>query len=217
MKPEYPLRAAASIFTKESKRMANNSLLRTTDIIRLGIVVIALLFSWSLSGRAGDRIDRQEWIERGEKTVAPFKQKLMGALAQGLEEGPETAIEVCQIRAPEIAAGVSSPGVKIGRTSHKLRNADNAPQEWMQPLLESYVKEGKSDPEVVPLDGGGVGYVEPIYMKRICLACHGGSIAPEVEARIKERYPEDKARGFEEGEFRGLFWVEFREPERKSR
>jgi len=37
--------------------------------------------------------------------------------------------------------------------------------------------------------------------------CHGPSVAPALAARIAQHYPEDEATGFEEGDFRGLFWV----------
>jgi hypothetical protein len=177
-----------------------------------GVAIMALFFVWALSGWAGDHIDRQIWIEKGKDSLAPFKKRLMGALAYGLEEGPGEAISVCQMLAPEIAEELSSSGVEIGRTSHKLRNPGNLPKKWMQPLLDNFVAaEGRPGPEVVTLADGGVGYVEPIYVKRMCLTCHGSDLSPELASRIDEHYPEDKARGFEEGDFRGLFWVEFKE------
>ncbi|MDY6943534.1 MAG: DUF3365 domain-containing protein [Pseudomonadota bacterium] len=153
------------------------------------------------------------WVERGESTLAPFKKRLMGALIKGLEDGPEAAVEVCQLVAPEIAAELSTAGVELGRTSHKLRNPRNAPQAWVQPLLDDYVATpGKTEPEVVRLDSGAVGYVEPIFVQPMCLACHGRALSPGVAARIDGHYPQDQARGFEVGDFRGLFWVEFTEP-----
>ena len=32
---------------------------------------------------------------------------------------------------------------------------------------------------------------------------------PDVASRISELYPEDRATGFEAGDLRGIFWVEF--------
>jgi hypothetical protein len=86
----------------------------------------------------------------------------------------------------------------------------------MQPLLDGYVATpGKTEPEVVQLKDGGVGYVEPIFVKRMCLACHGSAISPGVVSLIEDYYPRDQARDFKEGDFRGLFWVEFRVVEGK--
>jgi hypothetical protein len=53
------------------------------------------------------------------------------------------------------------------------------------------------------------GYVEPIGIKPLCLACHGEALAPDVAARIGELYPKDRATGFTEGDLRGVFWVEY--------
>lgn len=176
------------------------------------VAVIAGLVSSCAFGRGGDEIDRATWTERGKTTLAPFKKQLMGALTESLEEGPVTAIDVCQYLAPEIAEETGSPGMRVGRTSHKLRNQDNAPSNWMQPLLDKYVRSSdKLEPEVVRLADGGVGYVEPIYVKQVCLTCHGSALSPSVADRIAEHYPRDEAKGFQEGDFRGLFWVEFRE------
>ena len=179
---------------------------------RLSLTVVFALITFSLFGCAGEEFDRVAWIERGENALSPFKTGLMGALMEGLKDGPESAIEVCQLVAPEIADEVSPVGIELGRTSHKLRSEHNAPSEWIQPLLDGYVATPtKTAPEVVQLEDGGVGYVEPIFVKRMCLACHGSALSSGVASRIDEHYPRDQARDFEEGDFRGLFWVAFSE------
>jgi len=181
----------------------------------MGLATILALVTFNLVGCGGDEFDRAAWTERGEKAVGPFKVKLMGALKEGLKDGPESAIEVCQLVAPGIAGEVCPAGAELGRTSHRLRNEFNAPREWMQPLLENYVANpGKTGSEVVQLEDGGVGYVEPIFVKGMCLACHGSVLSADVGSSIDEHYPRDQARGFEEGDFRGLFWVEFRDLEK---
>ncbi len=48
--------------------------------------------------------------------------------------------------------------------------------------------------------------VKAIPTGEICLVCHGGAeVKPEVEARLAELYPDDRARGFGPGEMRGVF------------
>lgn len=169
------------------------------------LVVVAAL----ACGGPGE--DLEPWRLRGAETLRPFKANLQAALAAGLESGPADALEVCRVHAPGLAATASSPGVRVGRTSHKLRNPDNAPAPWMEPLLAAY----RADPthaesRVVSLAGGGVAYVEPIRMQPLCLTCHGETLAPDVAERIAALYPDDQATGFRVGELRGLFWVEFR-------
>ncbi len=163
-----------------------------------------------LAGCGMGQRERAEWIERGGKELAPFKAELMGALMAALQDGTEAAIEVCQLKAPEIEKKLSSDAVAIGRTSHKLRNPGNAPKPWMKPLLQKYLANPKQHlAEVVRLDNGGIGYAEPIFVQSNCLACHGSDLEPDVAALIDELYPADQARGFAEGDFRGMFWVEF--------
>lgn len=147
--------------------------------------------------------------ERGAAAIAPFKQRMQEALAAALPKGAQTAIEVCRVQAPKIARELSTGGVRVGRTSHKLRNPANAPAPWMQPLLEAYLADpALREPRAVDLGGGRAGYVEPIFVQPPCLVCHGEAIAPELAARIDALYPEDQARGFGLGDFRGLFWAE---------
>jgi hypothetical protein len=152
--------------------------------------------------------------ERGAAALKPFKRQLMSALVQGLKEGPESAIEVCRDLAPKIAEQAATETVTIGRTSHRLRNRANAPEPWMEPLLQKYVQNPKlSAPTVVSLPGGDTGYVEPITVGPACLKCHGTDIDPAVRRKIDALYPDDEARGFESGDFRGLFWARIRKAE----
>ena len=153
-------------------------------------------------------MDEAEWIERGRQELVPFKKQLMGALQQGMAEGPEHAVQVCQLQASKIVARVSTDVVAVGRSSHKLRNPENAPEPWVEPYLEAYLA-GDREPHVVRLDDGVIGYVEPIVMQPLCVTCHGEVVPQGVEAKLAQLYPGDQARGFEVGDFRGAFWVKF--------
>lgn len=148
--------------------------------------------------------------DRGAELLAPFKRDLMQALTAGMAEGPVAAIEVCQIEAPGIAASLSQEGVRVGRSSHRLRNPDNAPPDWLQPIMDAYLDDTESRmPRSVSLADGRTGYAEPILLQPLCLTCHGSELPGEVARRIEELYPEDRATGFEVGELRGVFWAEF--------
>jgi hypothetical protein len=136
--------------------------------------------------------------------VAEMMGELMAAMDSG---GADGAIAVCQTTAPTVAAQISDQfGLKIGRTSHKLRNPDNTPPEW----AESYVAEVVTDPTYLAGPNGEMGALLPIRLKAECQMCHGPAemIDDEVLAAISETYPEDRAVGFGEGDLRGWFWVE---------
>jgi len=148
-------------------------------------------------------------MERAKNAIQPLKEQLVDALTGALQEGsPETAIAICREKAPQIAAELSVDGVRMGRTSHKLRNPDNAPEPWVQPLLAAYLEDPENPkPRAVRLDDSTIGYVEPIYAMSFCLSCHGPSIEPNLQETIQSLYPEDQATGFRMNDVRGLFWL----------
>jgi hypothetical protein len=149
-------------------------------------------------------------LAHGADLLTPFKQDLQKALKSGLAEGPAAAIQVCRVKAPGIADALSVDGVRMGRSSHKLRNPDNTAPDWVSPIMQTYLDDASSrEPRAIELDGGRWGYVEPIIVQPLCLTCHGSELAPDVAEGIAELYPEDKATGFEAGDLRGVFWLEF--------
>jgi hypothetical protein len=148
-------------------------------------------------------------MARAAGALEPLKRELRSALLGALREGgAKRAIEVCQLRAPEIARLTSTGGALLGRTSHRVRNPANAPEAWMSVFLDEYLANpDDNEPRAVRLASGDIGYVEPIRMKGLCMQCHGDRIKPDVKARLRALYPEDQATGFKKGELRGMFWV----------
>lgn len=143
------------------------------------------------------------------EAVAALRSELGTALKAALPDGPMKAVDACRQQAPGITTGQQRPGIRVGRTSDRVRNPANAPEEWMLPLLETF-RETPREPgafRTVDLGSRGTGYVEPIYLQPLCATCHGASIAPALREFIHERYPEDRATGFAVGELRGLFWA----------
>ncbi len=177
--------------------------------VRGGVVTAALCAMLACAAPLGP-VREAAARERGAAAIAPFKQRLLAELTAALASGgAENALDVCRLRAPALAREVSTAAARVGRTSHKLRNPDNAPPAWAAPLLASYVAgERTNESSVVPLRRGGAGYVEPIFTGPLCLTCHGEQIAPSLRAKLSALYPEDRATGFRAGELRGLFWVE---------
>ena len=153
--------------------------------------------------------DEMKWKEAGSDAVFPFKKELKEALVQGLDRGPVQAISACRVEAPKIARAASARGIRVGRTSHKLRNPGNAPKLWMEPFLRTYESDpGSREPAVVLIDPHTVGYVEPIFVQPLCVTCHGPELAPDLKAKLAELYPDDQATGYAAGDFRGVFWAE---------
>jgi hypothetical protein len=149
-------------------------------------------------------------VDDARAALGPFKKTLKETLLKALETSPEAAIEVCSVRAPELARAASTPTVTVGRSAFKLRNPKNAAPAWLPPLMAELAKEksGSEASRTVTLPDGRVGYAEPIWVAAPCLVCHGKSLAPGVDAKLAATYPNDTARGFELGAFRGVFWAE---------
>ena len=146
----------------------------------------------------------------GAMLLKPFKQQLQAALQEGMQRGPVDAIAACRVQAPAIAESLSIDGVRVGRASHRLRNPANAPPAWVQPVIDAYLADAAARaPRSVQVSADVSGYVEPIVLQPLCVTCHGVSIAPDLGARIAVLYPDDQATGFEPGELRGVFWVEY--------
>jgi hypothetical protein len=177
---------------------------------QLACVAIAGALMCACTAQSSDAPETVDLAAEGAALLKPFKSELMQALSAGMQEGPAAAIEVCSRRAPAIARKLSVDGVRMGRSSHKLRNPDNAPPDWLTPLLDDYVSgEHALEPRTVTIDAGRHGYVEPIVTQPMCLTCHGSDIDADVRAQLAGDYPADRATGFEAGDLRGVFWVEF--------
>lgn len=155
-------------------------------------------------------LDERQQAQRDAATAA--QQALFGSLFAELskamsEVGTEAAIDVCATRAPAIAAEVAAErGVKIGRTSYKLRNPKNTPPVWADLAIDDRPEE----PIYFADRSGRLGTLSPIRLAASCLQCHGSSddITPTTREAISRRYEKDQATGFAEGDLRGWFWVE---------
>lgn len=151
--------------------------------------------------------------------IQGFMGELKGELQAAMTaEGPVKAIEVCNRVAPGIAEAHSErSGWRIGRTSLKLRSPANAPDAWETQVMQAFeARKAHGEPPagidhfaVVERDGGKVfRYMKAIPTDEVCTKCHGSEIAPPVVAKLDELYPQDRARGFRQGDLRGAFTLE---------
>ena len=180
-------------------------------------VHLALLFSASIAACSNNiNIDDEVAASReaSKQLGAQLKSKLVSVMQS---DGPEAAITVCNIDAMPITAEVSKINkLEIGRTSLKLRNANNQPDDWETKQLHWFASEADAGVdlktletyEIVKQNGKKVfRYMKAIPMQEPCLLCHGATLAPQIEAKIKSLYPQDQATGFEVGHVRGAFTV----------
>lgn len=155
---------------------------------------------------------------RAAAIIGELKRSLVGALTRAMADGAPAAIEVCQTTAPALAAALARDGATVGRATRKPRNPGNAAVGWQLDALAQFEQRRAAG---TPLDGarfarrlpdGRIAYAEPLVIQPLCLACHGATIAPEVQQVLATRYPHDLATGYQQGELRGVAWVELRAP-----
>ena len=179
------------------------------------LVLMGVLFLVTGPAGAGE-FDEQ--VAASRATVKEFLASLKAELQKGMQDGgPVNALSVCNMTAPGIANTYSvRKGWSVGRTSLKVRNPDNAPDIWEQAVLQEFErrKHAGEDPgtieyyEKVEQDGEPVfRYMKAIPTAELCVVCHGTDIDPLVDARIRELYPADQARGFRPGDIRGAFTI----------
>jgi hypothetical protein len=152
--------------------------------------------------------------ETAQEFMQTLKQELQAAMQEG---GPVNAVSVCNLTAPALASTYSiHNGGDVGRTSLKLRNPENAPDEWERAVLVSFEerKLAGEDPatmefyEVISQDGSDeLRYMKAIPTAPLCLACHGEQLDSIVKTRIETLYPLDQALGYKEGDIRGAFTI----------
>jgi hypothetical protein len=145
---------------------------------------------------------------------------LLGELQTG---GPTAALAFCADSAQALTARYQQEGIDVHRTSLKVRNPRNAPDSVEVRVLDRLAElhaTGALPPEYVEIRRLATGtrelrYFRPIQVQTGCLTCHGPSdgIAPEIRTVLADRYPEDAAVGYAEGDLRGVIAVRRALPE----
>jgi hypothetical protein len=176
---------------------------------------LALLASLGSASSSGAQ-EGDERLTRSRELAMELQQALGARLTAALgERGPLGAIEVCSLEAPEITARLSaSGGAAVGRTSLRVRNPANEPDDTARTTLERFELAWQRDASAPPEDfavaaDGSARYMRAIPTQPLCVTCHGPAIAPELEAAIAQRYPADRATGFAQGSLRGAFLIEW--------
>ncbi len=139
--------------------------------------------------------------------VGLLKPQLKQALAEG---GPTHAIAVCADIAPGIADSLSAQsGWMVRRVSLKSRNASRAvPDSWERKVLLEFDRRQAAGEQAAELHfgeavNGQYRYMQAQVVEPVCLVCHGKGLSDEVQATLKEYYPDDWATGYSLGEVRG--------------
>lgn len=182
-------------------------------------VLIFLNINCSKKGHELTLTQEQQIKEIGEASAMALMKNLKQHLMEALNSGDTAeAVEFCSAQAiplTEQAQATLQPGVQIKRTSFKVRNPQNAPDQYEQEVLKQFellIEQGKSLTQFyiqkIP-EKTEYRYYKPMTVSKICLKCHGDP--EDMEAVVKkvliENYPGDNAIGYKIDDFRGLIRV----------
>ena len=143
---------------------------------------------------------------------ARLLQVLNDEIAKG---GPESAIEVCREKAPQMAKAASEQsGWTVRRVSLKNRNPKAVPDAWERSALEDFDRRaaagenpvGLEKWEVVAIAGRSeYRFIKALPVQPVCLGCHGAvdTLSVQVTEKLKGLYPADLGTGYSLGQIRG--------------
>jgi hypothetical protein len=157
----------------------------------------------------------EQALSKGRMAASALSDTLREKLVASMKDsGPAGAMQVCSSQAQALTREVAEKqGVRVGRTSLKVRNPMNAPDAWERQVLsrlQGQAREGKLPDEVFEAtEMGGkkvFRYAKPVNIAPVCTGCHGeiSQIPEEVRGILKERYPLDQATGYKPGDLRGI-------------
>jgi hypothetical protein len=165
-----------------------------------------------------EAFDKSAATKTAKQAILLFAGELQMKFSSAMrDDGPVSAIEVCNTQAMAITERVSAElGLSLGRVSLQNRNPNNSPNEWQTSVMLSFQDRHASGEDLANISWSEVAgegedrefrYMKPIPTHAICLDCHGTSISPDVRASLDKLYPEDMATGFRQGDIRGAFVV----------
>lgn len=146
--------------------------------------------------------------------AAGLVQRLQAELATA---GAAGAVDFCARTALALTDSLVAEqpaGTAVRRTSTRIRNPANAPDGLESVALAWFdsvrAATGAIPQSLVQYAGPDeVRFYRPLVVQPFCTQCHGPAdeLAPGVQAILDERYPDDRATGYHEGDLRGVIRV----------
>lgn len=184
-------------------------------LMRFKVLLVSTLSILPLLANTSEIVTSPETLE-ARSLVKAFGNNLKHVLKTSMKSGdPIKALEQCNMQAGPIAQEIAlSSGWGIGRTSLKVRNENNLPDNWEMTTLRQFENRKAAGENLKTME-----YAETVkagdklvyrYMKAIptaglCITCHGGNISQDITQKVKSLYPNDQATGFMVGDIRGAF------------
>lgn len=184
----------------------------------------SILFLLTITALSACSNPKQQTISEEEKEALmllgdSISMKMQNVLLQNVGKaiqkgGTDYAVEFCNIQAMPLTDSIADNlNVYIQRLSDKNRNPVNALQTQMDSIAWGKMKSEKTD-FTTQDKNGEVYYYKPILIGMpTCIKCHGGKndIPVSTQKIIGQKYPNDKAVGYQMGDLRGMWKIKLKE------
>ncbi|MCO5257264.1 MAG: DUF3365 domain-containing protein [Lentimicrobium sp.] len=187
----------------------------------LSVIPFLLLFvliSCNQSNQPGNSdsrgFDTTAFMQLGDSITVAVQQVLLSNVMLATKAGGAGhAVAFCNERAMALTDSLALKyNCRIQRISDKYRNPANKPGEKEAALLKKPGFLNAASPLIFNEDSTLV-YYKPIRVAMpACLSCHGAAgkdILPGTLEVIRQKYHDDLATGYKEGDFRGLWKITF--------
>lgn len=173
--------------------------------MRLFLLLCCLLLVAGCRSRSGSELtDVQRRVVAAVHEVDSLRSARAATISDDEIVDFETFARVCQPvgrRGMELA---QANGWVFRQVSLRNRNPANVPDSAGFDIYRRFQEDSSLDSLWVEMDDG-LRYYHRIIVEPSCLHCHGA--AEERPRFVFERYPDDRAYGFEPGDLRGLYSI----------
>jgi len=188
------------------------------NLIILPFMAVVFLMSCNTkqqkSTDSANVIDTAAFLKQGDMVTTKVQKVLLENVMQAMKSGgPSYAITFCNEKAMPLTDSMAKAhNCLIQRVSDKYRNPNNKPTAIDSEVLAMMSSSNPMKPVLVSENGNMVYYKSIKIGMPACLNCHG-SAEKDIDFKtleiIKQKYPEDLATGYKEGDLRGLWKITF--------
>ncbi len=189
-------------------------------------VFLQIFFGLNLTSYSVTAAENREFdskvVHLGKEIANKFLSNLMESLENVISnQGTAKAVAVYKEKVDEITRMIKNDlnnkdiGIKL--LSPRYRDVENSPDYYEEQAYQDFQKvwkdTGRYPPYVIQeiRRNGRVlyRYYEPLYVKRLCLKCHGTLESLDIEAVkcIRQEHPNDNAVGYKLGDLRGFIRI----------
>ncbi len=160
-------------------------------------------------------INNPEIAAKGAQTAKAFIESIKPVLESEMHKDPSGvgAMNMCSNDAMRLTSDYNAQlpaGTSVRRTALKYRNEANKPDATDAAVMEKFTATKDFDKPLVVDMNSSYRVYKALPMMKPCMSCHGDAVSAEVKSVIAQKYPNDLAVGFKEGDLRGVIVTEIK-------